>query len=643
MAVPSMESIRRFLARQGQAKQGILIDREDTERRDQLARSVRRVRISRSLLGLAWTAGPVTALGLYGGYYIGFQQPPSRELLIYFISFTVFSGLMAIGAKIVYDSTWGHASERAQRNVTEVTDKLANLILAVRNLIVDGLEDEVREREAAIQLLQRVDLSSAGVAMATRQLTGDEELGRILGDIDSYRRAGLFSRIQDIHAEVSERFEAEIARLQPVAPVAADVLRLRYDGDIAMLRHGMPRAEHFIAKVLAAIEQDDLLLITMQDVESMLVLAFELINGREIPMLIFNYRGRWRLASALDRMERKRSRYRIAQASGSSRIRSLASWLVEAGVTDYETVPEGIPSTQLVERVVEVLDQMSEELAEEAEAVRAGDIFRPASLRSKADMLAIALRLYRAGYEAFARIGELHADFLEAAEEWSELLNRTTVGETELQVGPRGRGVHILEKVVSLEDEERREVCSHLARYMREQHLETQESKAQFERRSERDNPLTADNARQLAIEVGLALEPYIRLSYPEIQRGVGATLATYLGDLEPGMSATEKRILAEAMASDVEQDTSQAAEQLALALVRHYQVTLSEEASRFLHDTYGARQSVMDIISQYQPSSDQLAQSLLTVRPVGVPAAPRRWYRSLVVARRLVGDQRAR
>lgn len=641
--LPGFDGIRQYLARHGQAKEGILLNREDTERRDQLARSVRRVRISRSLLGLAWTAGPVTALGLYGGYYIGFGYPPARELLIYFISFTVFSGLMAIAAKIVYDSTWGHASERAQRNVTEVTDKLANLILAVRNLIVDGLEGDVREREAAIQLLQRVDLSPVGVALASQQLAGDAELGRILGSIDSYRRAGLFSRIQDIHSETSERFEATIARLQPVAPVAAEVLRLRYDGDIATLRHGMPRAEDFVAKVLAATEQDDLLLITMQDVEAMLVLAFELISGREIPMLIFSYRGRWRLASALDRMERKRSRYRIAQASSSSRIRSLASWLVEVGVTDYETVPEGMPSTQLVERVVEVLGGMSDELGEQVEAVAAGALAKRASLRLQADMMANGLRLYRKAYEASGRIGELHADFLEAAAEWTELLDRTTGTTAELQVGPRGRGVHILEKVVRLEDEERKEVCQHLARYMRAQHLETQENKAQFERRSERDSPLTPDSARQLAIEVALALEPHIHLSYPEIQRGVGATLATYLGDLEPGMSATEKRILGEAMANDVKHDTSQAAEQLALALVRHYRVNLSEEASRFLHDTYGARESVLDIISQYQPSTGQSAQSLLTARPVGVPSAPRRWYRSLVMARRLVGDRRGR
>jgi hypothetical protein len=149
---------------------------------------------------------------------------------------------------------------------------------------------------------------------------------------------------------------------------------------------------------------------------------------------------------------------------------------------------------------------------------------------------------------------------------------------------------------------------------------------------------LTFDSARQLAIEVALALEPHIHLSYPEIQRGIGATKASYLGDLEPGMSAHEKKILGESAAQDVEEDMSQAAENLAVALVRHYRVSLNDEACRFLHETYGARQSVLDILSQHH-TVDAATQSLLTVRPAVVPSAQRRWYRSLVLARRLVGS----
>jgi len=621
-------------------RQGISLNREDTERLDQLARSVRRVRISRSLLGLAWTAGPVTALGLYGGYYIGYGQLPSNQQLIYFVSFTVLSGLIALAAKVLYDGTWGYRNERSQQSVVEVTDKLGDLILSVRNLIVQSLDGDARQRESATQLLQRVGLSPSGIRHGVMRLTGNSELAELLAHIDNYRRAGLSTRIRELHESTGIRPDSSIEALRLLSPNAAEVLRLRFNGDIARLRHGMPRAEHFIARVLAAIEQDNLQLITMQDVESMLTLAFELINGREIPMLIFDYRGRWRLAAALDRMERRRSRYRIAQAAGSNRVRSLATWLIEVDLMSSDEVPEGISSGELIERVVGALDRLAERLQALAQAVDAGAFDQYQALRQLAEKMINALRLYRYAYDSFVRTGELHAEFQLAAASWNTLLDKSQLPTEQLQVGPRGRGVHILEKIVQLNDDERMEVCEHIGRYLRSQHLESHETKGLFERRSDRDYPLTFESARRLAIEVALALEPHVHLSYPEIQRGIGATYASYLGDLEPGMSAREKRTIAEAVAQDVEEDMSEAAEHLAAALVRHYRVRLNEDACRFLHETYGARQSVLAQLTEQQ-SAQSASHSPLTAPPATVPPAQRRWYRSLVLARRLVTELR--
>ncbi|MGG7054843.1 hypothetical protein [Nitrosomonas sp. ANs5] len=124
----------------------VWLDREDSERRDQFVKAVRQVRISRSLLKLAWTAGPVTAIGLYGGYYIGFGKPPSTELLIYFISFTILSGLIALVAKVVYDSVHGPELEQAEQDVMDAIDKLGELILAVR---IFGVRVELIAKKAA--------------------------------------------------------------------------------------------------------------------------------------------------------------------------------------------------------------------------------------------------------------------------------------------------------------------------------------------------------------------------------------------------------------------------------------------------------------------------------------------------------------
>jgi hypothetical protein len=103
-----------------------------------------------------WTAGPVTTLGLIGGYYIGYGTMPSLQLLIYFVSFTVFSGVIGLVAKVVYDGTRGHLEEQTERDILTVTDTLGDLILVARDYVVQGYEEDARQREAALQQLERV-------------------------------------------------------------------------------------------------------------------------------------------------------------------------------------------------------------------------------------------------------------------------------------------------------------------------------------------------------------------------------------------------------------------------------------------------------------------------------------------------------
>ncbi|MFP4162199.1 MAG: hypothetical protein ACLFSK_09510, partial [Ectothiorhodospira sp.] len=97
--------------------ENVTLGRDDNERAERWQRAVKRVRVSRNLLKLAWTAGPVTGIGLYGGYYIGYGRAPATDLLIYFTTFTILSGLLGLLAAIVYDTTYGAAKERARMDL----------------------------------------------------------------------------------------------------------------------------------------------------------------------------------------------------------------------------------------------------------------------------------------------------------------------------------------------------------------------------------------------------------------------------------------------------------------------------------------------------------------------------------------------
>ncbi|WP_346655039.1 hypothetical protein [Halorhodospira halophila] len=617
---------------------GVSLDREANERLEQWSRAVRRVRISRSLLSLAWTAGPVTGLGLTGGYWVAYGHPPHTQLLIYFTTFTILSGLIGLLAKIVYDSTWGPAQERAQADVSSTIDHLGDLILASRDLHVAGLSGQARRSEAARQLLRRVDLSPAGIGLACQDLTGDRQLGEVLARIESYRRSGLFTRIRDLNAQHEELFDTAYQQIRPEAPLAASALRERFLGEVPQLRAGIARNEAFIERVLAGFEEDNPLLITMGDVEDMLGLAFELINGREIPILTFTYRGRWQLARALETLETARSRYRLAQAASDNRIRALAAWLIEADALPYELVPEELPSNKLLERVMAAMDdlQMRIDRLQALEQRRALDRASRERLARAADTLGTALSLYRSAREALVTLGTAHAELLKATERWNDLAGTLPGDPQRLRTSRSGRGLRIVERTVALDEDARQTVCQQIMRHLRDEGLEWLRSDAQPRRPREQVRDLTPHRARHLAVETALALEPHIQLSRPEVQRGLGATNASYLGGLEPGMSAREKRDLGEAMAASVEEDLSRSAEQLALALVRHYHVELTEDGRRFLTETYGARERVLATISRGQQLSEQASQvSLLSRRPTPVPLPRRDWYRSLVRARR--------
>ncbi|MFG1491300.1 hypothetical protein ABMA58_18770, partial [Oceanospirillum sp. HFRX-1_2] len=141
--------------------------------------------------------------------------------------------------------------------------------------------------------------------------------------------------------------------------------------------------------------------------------------------------------------------------------------------------------------------------------------------------------------------------------------------------------------------------------------------------------------AKQLAIEIALALEPHIHLSRPEIQRAIYSTNAIYMNDIEPGMSAATKAAMGTAMANEKRHDLSVAAERLALALVKHYRVELGEDAIAFLRDTYHARESRLNVLNQFAKPRERKI-SYLNLRPPVVAAPKRDWYKALIEARRL-------
>ena len=599
----------------------ITLNRETNESTRRLKKSLNKVKWSHALMQIFWTAGPVTTLGLIGGYYIGYGTMPSMQLLIYFVSFTVFSGILGLVAKVIYDGTNDHLEEQSERDILNVTDKLADLILVTRDKVVQGYEGEARQREAALQLLRRVDLTSYGVQIAFTDLTGDRRIGEIMGQIYAYRKIGLQTKVRELYAEHQSHINRMIDELNQNSPQAARELKKWFTGNTSgRLKYGVPREKYFLQRIMSAIENNNPYLMTYRDVEEMMILAFELINGREIPTLTFSYSGKWKYASVVDELERKRSQYRVAQAKGGNRMRALSAYLVEAGYASGEQLPEGLDISLLIARVTSVMDR----LAVQARQMIKNKETAPGKVKHLSTVLENSVELYRLSYDGYKEVSKRHQELELASKKWEEMTKQSGKTPGTVKVGSGRRGVRIKESVIFLNEEERLDVCRHLSWYFDKEDINRQ-SYSLF---SSFDNQ-GGMSARRLAVEIAVALEPHIKLSKPEIQRNINATKAIYLGGLSPDMSAVQKQELGIRMAKEADNEMGLAAIRLADTLVHQYNVELGEDAIEFLHYNYNAGlKSLKRVAERKETNRDKVRKK--HAMPPALKSPKQGWLKSL-------------
>lgn len=599
----------------------ITLNRETNESTRRLKKSLNKVKWSHALMQIFWTAGPVTTLGLIGGYYIGYGTMPSMQLLIYFVSFTVFSGILGLVAKVIYDGTNDHLEEQSERDILNVTDKLADLILVTRDKVVQGYEGEARQREAALQLLRRVDLTSYGVQIAFTDLTGDRRIGEIMGQIYAYRKIGLQTKVRELYAEHQSQINRMIDELNQNSPQAARELKKWFTGNTSgRLKYGVPREKYFLQRIMSAIENNNPYLMTYRDVEEMMILAFELINGREIPTLTFSYSGKWKYASVVDELESKRSQYRVAQAKGGNRMRALSAYLVEAGYASGEQLPEGLDISLLIGRVTSVMDR----LAVQARQMIKNKETAPGKVKHLSTVLENSVELYRLSYNGYKEVSKRHQELELASKKWEEMTKQGGKTPGPVKVGSGRRGVRIKESVIFLNEEERLDVCRHLSWYFDKEDINRQ-SYSLF---SLFDNQ-GGMSARRLAVEIAVALEPHIKLSKPEIQRNINATKAIYLGGLSPDMSAVQKQELGIRMAKEADNEMGLAAIRLADTLVHQYNVELGEDAIEFLHYNYNAGlKSLKRVAERKETNRDTVRKK--HAMPPALKSPKQGWLKSL-------------
>lgn len=613
----------------------VFLARDGQEWLDRITGAARAEPWQVTILKLAWTAGPATFIAASLGYYLGFGTVAPFENLRFFFYFTIISGLVGLAAGIFTRATYGERRKEAEGDLLEVVDRLPDLIAAIRDLHLSTLEPEVRRLEAVGLLLQRVDLDSGALALAVEDLGAGRELAASVAKIDIYRLAGLHSRVAELVEEVKEAAAPVLVALAEWAPQVAELLGDRLAGRAPSFNDGIPRDHNFIERTLSAMEQEDEWLMTLPDAEEMLVLACELINGRSIPMLLFTYRGRWDLVRATDQLEQRRNLYRIANATVVSRLKGLVALLGESGEAAVENATRGMEAASLLARAEAGICELNRTVRELSADTSVRSEQHDTRLRSCLLTLKLALGIYEAMQRAAKQAARRHTVFLRTIEKWECSMEPHQALEM-VAPSPRHRGLQVIEKRIELTSEQRLAFSQRIVALFRDYGIRSRGDRILY-RHGQHDCPLTAEVARSLTMEVASALQPFVDISRPEIQRAIDVSNASNLHGLETALSARTKGAWGAAAAAEVEDDLGSAAERLAATLVNTYRVELSESAVTFLHHRYGARIERLRMLA-----AAELPVAPITTqrhRPPLVTADNRAWHKELAVTRQLLRE----
>lgn len=575
----------------------VYLEKEGERHVKNILTSLDNVPLGVSLLQLAWTAGPVTFLALQGGYYIGYGKIAPIALFAYFGAYTLIAGLFGVGVSIFHSTIKAKRLKVAKKNLLFTIDQLVDLMFDFSDYRLKQLSEAERKFAAAHILLKNTHAYPDTVSIAIEELTEDKQIARTIKKIEIFRRAGLFSRIADLVDTLKDQAKSIVQVVDNTHPEIARALAERFSGQAPTLKQGLPRKNGFIERIFTAAEYDDLEIMSLEDAEEMLILVFELLNDREIQILTFTYRGNKKLRTLTTNLERTRAAYRISNATFTSRLRSLFSYLLSNKIIVCDTK---VSLSEMLQQIFRSLNILSDIILKE-------NIYL-----IKHKILEDYLQLYHAYkllYSEYKILINRQKQFQQAVKNWQKHTLSLSDLKTALRFGRGSRGLRIKQEEIYLDDKKKLLLVNKVTKLI----------KAFIEERKIKNTNI-GDAIKQFTVSLACTVDPYINLSKPVIQYGLESSNATNFCSLELGISGQAKAGAAKAMVQEVESDTSRSAEKLAEVLIKHYDEDLDENAIRFLTDTYGAKKSHLYMLKaekQNQKNHIKMYQNIPTVYSV--------------------------
>ncbi|WBA83765.1 hypothetical protein [Endozoicomonas sp. GU-1] len=101
------------------------------------------------ILQYAWTAGPVTLMAAYFGYYFAYGEIMPVERAFYFLGYSVIAVALGMGYRLFHNMTHGRQQIRDRINLLNLIDQISELIYQVRDLGQVNMTEEQRRIHSA--------------------------------------------------------------------------------------------------------------------------------------------------------------------------------------------------------------------------------------------------------------------------------------------------------------------------------------------------------------------------------------------------------------------------------------------------------------------------------------------------------------
>ena len=267
--------------------------------------SVQHTGLKRTLISIVWTAGPVTLIAIFLGYYISHGTIVPLTTIVYFSIYVFIVGVSGFISKIILDTINIRHKDQAEQTFLFIVDISYQMLTTARNLKLLALSLPLKGQMISTFLLSKSHPTTTEIFFAMEPYFG-VKVARFAELMQIYENNGIPTDSLEAFQQI-ENAQTVINKNTDISDNLRDLALRKVKGDHISLNEGVPRAPGFLIKVLNSGGQHSLF--DLDDSSNVIILCLELLADRKIyyfkTLSNFSHLKKDRLFSKIEHIRQK--------------------------------------------------------------------------------------------------------------------------------------------------------------------------------------------------------------------------------------------------------------------------------------------------------------------------------------------------